>query len=326
MKKSLLYGIFLVTIGLSILISNISFKEESYAYKEKETYPVTFIYKSNDQEKENGTFQILNENEKVITSFKLEFNSKIEITTLQDERYILRQLKSPDQYNNIEDFYFSPKYDKEVILLTEISTLPKVAIILHDLNTNKVLIGAEFHLIDGDNNLINSCTTRSGYCYMNDIPKGIYYLENVIPAEGYTRLLTEKIKVDSSITIPLYTSPNSITVKYYDQNYEINGGIFRLYDQNYNYLYKLDNSHEINNLKSGVYYLEEVRPPIGYQKNTESISFEVTDDTSNINLNIYYNKLEVNDQISKMIYVIGCVALILGSLSFIIYIKGIKKA
>lgn len=317
MKKSLLYGIFLFVIGISMIVTYYTTKQVSYAYLEEEKYSTIFNYVLEENKDVNleeiGYFQILDENYEVIKSFDLKINDSITVNTLNKDRYILRQMKTPLNYNSIDDIYFDVLEKNNVVnLKTKLSTSSKLGVMLIDIKNNKVLTNAEFHLLDLENNIISSCTTISGYCMMNDITKGNYILENVIPSDGYILAKQSNVTFDDKITtnyVNIYTSATKATINLYDKmtEYPILGGTFKLYDINYNELYLINkNNYEIEGLKEGVYYLKEITAPNGYEISNREYSFEIKNDSKDLNINIYHNRINNDFLTSNIFYLLGC--------------------
>lgn len=331
MNRKLLFGFFLLAIGISFIINKFTYQNKSYAYSNIKN-PIVRIYyldKENDSlvlKDQKSSFQILNSNGEIVTSFETFIgNEYIETSVLSLGEYTIRQTRGAEDYEIYPDetIYIDTNDVLNVYLMAVKSNPPKIAISLTDIKTNKLLDKAEFHLLK-DDNLIDTCTTIKGYCYFYNIKNGNYILENVIPAKGYISLdkinitfNNEKIKY-----LMLNASSTKLVINSYNKNILIkNDGKYQIYDLKNNLIYNLNDLKYIENIPIGSYYLKEINTPNGYKTISNKIPFEIKDINDEQILNIYYTRLDKDNDYINLFMIIGIIFTFTGLIYIFIYYK-----
>lgn len=322
MDRKLLFGLFLMVIGISFIYNKVTYKNETYAYETKE-HPLVRIYyldKENDEiilKDEKSTFQVIDSNNQIITSFETYIgNEYTEISILDIGKYTIRQIKTSDNYNHYpdEEIYVENMDPTNIYIMATKSITPKIAISLVDIKTNKLLDKAEFHLLK-DKELIGTCTTTKGYCYINDIKSGTYTLENVVSASGYIAIdnIEVIVKEEKTKYLNLSAEATKLIISTFDNNDRVvNNGYYQIYDLMDNLIYDLKELKYVENIPIGSYYLKETITPDGYKSIKDKIRFDIKNTNEEQKLNIYYQKLEPNNDFIDLFAIIGIIFFIIG--------------
>lgn len=333
MKKRLLFGLFYLVLGGILLVTSLSKSVESYAYPENTVKTTIRIYYEDEantdivDETAKSSFQVINETNEIVRAFETFIGSEYtEITGLKPGKYSIRQLIAPTEYNTqelevidvvnsdeVQNFYLSSTKSEDI----------KLAIALLDIKTNKMIAGAEFHLLDTAGNLIDTCTTSTGYCYLKGIQNQVYKLENVIAPPGYITLDTVNVDMTNETIktkyLTFYTEGTKVIVNLYDEktNEFITDCDFNVINAYQEIVYKLNDNNLIENIKPGDYVLDEINPPKGYKSLAEEVSFTVDETTDEQIINIYYERDDLKQNNSFYIFIVAIISIITGLTYFL---------
>ncbi len=173
-----------------------------------------------------------------------------------------------------------------------------VNIIKLDKTTNTAVEGATLVVRDANGNEVARFTTTTDSYEIENLANGVYTVEEIEAPEGY-ELNTEKV----SFTVS--DSSRKVEVKFYNQakdsvvsiikldkntNNPIAGATLVVKDANGNEIKKFKssiNGYTITGLSNGVYTVEEIEAPEGYELSKEKETFTLDDTTKTIEVKFY---------------------------------------
>ncbi|MCI8347250.1 MAG: Cys-Gln thioester bond-forming surface protein [Bacilli bacterium] len=173
-----------------------------------------------------------------------------------------------------------------------------VSIIKLDKSTNTAIEGATLVVKDSNGNEVAKFTTTTDAYEMENLANGVYTVEELEAPDGY-ELSTEKV----SFTIT--DSNRQVEVKFYNQaknsvvsiikldkntNNPIAGATLVVKDSNGNEIKKFKssiNGYTITGLSNGMYTVEELEAPEGYELSKEKETFTLDDTTKMIEVKFY---------------------------------------
>lgn len=214
---------------------------------------------------------------------------------------------SPDHsyYQSTATIYPENKELKDSTTL-KISVTTEVQISKIDATTGKELPGAKLILESADGSYKDSWISTNEPKVIKGLKPGKYYLTEEYAPEGYI-LSSEKIefeiKTDGAVVkvvmknspedvpnSPIYISKKDITT-----GEELPGAHLELKDEKGNLIeawISSEESHPIEGLEPGKYYLTETLAPEGYELSTETVEFTVKEDGTVDGEIVMYNKPE----------------------------------
>jgi len=163
------------------------------------------------------------------------------------------------------------------------------------------LDGAKYDLMNSNYEIINEMEIKDNNCIIKDIPFDTYYIKEKEPGKGYT-LDNETYKIEINKDNPkavLYLKnkviESKVTIhKTYDNNLDERNITFNIYNINNELLTNITTNEkgyaEIT-LPYGTYTIKQVNTTEGYNK-TSDITINI-EDTNDINLDIYDEKIEI---------------------------------
>lgn len=173
-----------------------------------------------------------------------------------------------------------------------------VNIIKLDKTTNTAVEGATLVVRDANGNEVARFTTTTDSYEIENLANGVYTVEEIGAPEGY-ELNTEKV----SFTVS--DSSRQVEVKFYNQakdsvvsiikldkntNNPIAGATLVVKDANGNEIKKFKssiNGYTITGLSNGVYTVEEIEAPEGYELSKEKETFTLDDTTKTVEIKFY---------------------------------------
>lgn len=173
-----------------------------------------------------------------------------------------------------------------------------VNIIKLDKTTNTAVEGATLVVRDANGNEVARFTTTTDSYEIENLANGVYTVEEIEAPEGY-ELNTEKV----SFTVS--DSSRQVEVKFYNQakdsvvsiikldkntNNPIAGATLVVKDANGNEIKKFKssiNGYTITGLSNGVYTVEEIEAPEGYELSKEKETFTLDDTTKTVEVKFY---------------------------------------
>lgn len=137
-----------------------------------------------------------------------------------------------------------------------------------------------------DNSEVKTITSTTSYVSISDLSEGSYYALEYQPPLGYkknsTRYDFTLSKSNNIVDIKIPNEKNSTNIIKVDEDgNKIAGAVLRVIDSSGN---KIDewtttiSAHTLKGLTPGVYYVEEVSPPLGYTKSSSQVPFVITAD------------------------------------------------
>lgn len=167
------------------------------------------------------------------------------------------------------------------------------------------LNGATFDIKNEDGQVVQSVKiVTNGTIYSQELPIGIYTVENTGAASGYEVLTTPK-------QVSILSAGQMVDVKFVSQarmgkvqvvntdsnGVRLNGGTFKIYDSGTNQQVKeftiVSNGYIEVALPDGNYYLEQTLAPIGQESNSNRLYFEVSRTSSTPSVTVV-NKTATN--------------------------------
>lgn len=173
-----------------------------------------------------------------------------------------------------------------------------VNIIKLDKTTNTAVEGATLVVRDANGNEVARFTTTTDSYEIENLANGVYTVEEIEAPEGY-ELNTEKV----SFTVS--DSSRQVEVKFYNQakdsvvsiikldkntNNPIAGATLVVKDANGNEIKKFKssiNGYTITGLSNGVYTVEEIEAPEGYELSEEKETFTLDNTTKTVEVKFY---------------------------------------
>lgn len=259
---------------------------ELYNYKEA---GIT-ILKRDEKTKaclEGAMFEVRKVNGELIGSnYISDKNGRVNINNLAPGWYTVKEVKAPNGYafncqgvQNVE-----VKTDKLAEVVFENAKLGTIRIIKKDGITKKVLEGVQFRILNekgeklGNQEGIFITDTAGKIELVNQVPPGIYTIEEIKAKDGYTVDKTVRkieIKYGGEEYIEWLNYPNAgILIKKYDEKTQkpISGVEFEILDSKKKSVgkYETDSSGEIyldEKFPQGDYFVKETKPKTGYLPN-----------------------------------------------------------
>ena len=168
-------------------------------------------------------------------------------------------------------------------------------------------------------------TDDNGYCMIDDLPLGKYYLKEVKSNKDnqissviydvnllYKDQYTEKIL--ENIDIYNYIQKGKLVITKYDKetNNPIPNTLIEIRKDNNTVIYKGYTNQNgqiiIDDLKYGDYYLSETEASTGYQLNDENINFTI--DKEQLDISLYNERIKVPNTMSKSYILIPIITII----------------
>ena len=262
----------------------------------------------------NTLYNTITTNDKGFASIELPFGT-----------YIFKQQNTTNNYDKVKDFEIViDKADIPIdIKLTDKLISSKIKVIKTDSETKKIipLSNIIFKIRNKDTNEYicenSSCdfsTLNGTFTTLNSLPFGTYRLEEISSIEGYqvnNKPLEFTINESSSFkkedndiilelqfaNTPIYGSLELIKIN--NKNELLSNALINIYNENKDLILSDYTNDEgkiiLNNLKYGVYYYQEIKPPKGYILDNNIYSFKVSNHNENIRLTLVNEKEEIPD-------------------------------
>ena len=207
--------------------------------------------------------------------------------------YSIEEVEAPVHYHkndDVKNIVVNNNSDLSIKFTFTNAPLRSIKVRKLDSETLEEVNGAVFRLTDKNGNTIGELDTANGSSQIDDLYYGTYYLEEIIAPNGYSRN-SEKFKIDVTTESPLVIEMDvkddplrslSIAKINSENNRLIKDAVIVVKDGAGNIIEKYttkDERHVIENLTYGVYTIEEESCPIGYKKNTDVVTVEITKDS-----------------------------------------------
>ncbi len=228
-----------------------------------------------------------------------EFTSTNEATVIKEiyyGSYTIEQVEAPNHYHkkdDIKSIVINNRSDLSIKFTFNNDPLRSVKVRKLDSETLDEINGATFTLTDKNNKVIGEINTDNGASQLDDLYYGTYYLEETKAPLGYDRNPDKtkiEVNTESPLTIEIDVKDNPLRslsiAKINSENSRlIKDAVIIVKDGAGNIIEKYttkDERHVIDNLPYGVYTIEEESCPVGYKKNDEVVTVEITKDSEYI--------------------------------------------
>ena len=173
-----------------------------------------------------------------------------------------------------------------------------------DATTSEELPGAKLIVKDSTGKVVDTWTSTNEVHVIKNLKPGKYTLTEEIAPEGYilsTETVEFEVKLDGTVTkvvmenMPAEKNPIYISKKDITTGEELAGTHLELKDEEGNLIeawVSANESHMIEELKAGKYFLTETLAPEGYELSTETVEFVVKADGAVDGDIVMYNKPE----------------------------------
>ena len=173
-----------------------------------------------------------------------------------------------------------------------------------DATTSEELPGAKLIVKDSTGKVVDTWTSTNEVHVIKNLKPGKYTLTEEIAPEGYilsTETVEFEVKLDGTVTkvvmenMPAEKNPIYISKKDITTGEELAGAHLELKDEEGNLIeawVSANESHMIEELKAGKYFLTETLAPEGYELSTETVEFVVKADGAVDGDIVMYNKPE----------------------------------
>jgi|GEM_PF-599063 len=228
-------------------------------------------------------------------------NDYTKITGLSLGTYKVVEVTAPDGYTiNTTEKEFTLSSTNPKITLDYADQQNETVIVKKDAKTGTILAGATLKIINKVTNEVvdTFVTTTTGHS-IKGLKAGTYKVIEEAAPSGYTKSDAE---VEFTIsnnqtevqTVTFYNSTNQISITKVDAdtNELLANAKFNILDSNNQIIKTFTTTKEpylLDKLAVGKYYLEEIEAPSGYILNKEKVMFEVTNNTSNLQV-VFKNK------------------------------------
>ena len=228
-------------------------------------------------------------------------NDYTKITGLSLGTYKVVEVTAPDGYVvNTTEKEFTLSSTNPKITLDYADQQNETVIVKKDAKTGTILAGATLKVINKVTNEVvdTFVTTTTGHS-IKGLKSGTYKVIEEAAPSGYTK---SDASVEFTIsnnqtevqTLTFYNSTNQISITKVDAdtNELLANAKFNILDSNNQIIKTFTTTKEpylLDKLAVGKYYLEEIEAPSGYILNKEKVMFEVTNNTSNLQV-VFKNK------------------------------------
>lgn len=248
---------------------------------------------------EGAEFEVRGNNNYLLGIITTDSNGKAQFEVPSVGLYHLIEIKPPHGYiRNPNPIDVNVVDDDKVITIIKVNvpnTKPKlyIEVLKQDEQTHIPLNGATFELYDKEYNLITTGTTKNeGKLLFEVSNEGIYFLKEVVAPEGYVvnpNLITVHVSnKDETITIIKVNVPNKPIENHYIQVVKqdketkvlLENAEFEVYNSNLDKIGIMstgsDGTAKFEVSSTGLYYLKEIKAPIGYSLYSQILTVNVT--------------------------------------------------
>ena len=245
-----------------------------------------------DDELEGAKLTVLDKNNNIIDSWESGKKPHTIEGLKVGETYTLREEITPDGYVKATDIQFKVENTKEIQKVTMIDKV--VEIVKTDFTTGEELEGAELQITDEKGNVIDKWISEKEPHHVIGLEEGKKYtLTEIIAPYGYEIAETIEFEVTfdkENQLIEMKDMPilKSIRVEKLDidtkEHIKSNKFVFGIYeDENCTKLIRQVGANEFegtalfDNLKYGIYFVKEIKAPLGYKLSDQIVKVEIND-------------------------------------------------
>ena len=227
------------------------------------------------------------------------------IPELTEGTYTVEEVSAPNGYvlsTKVEKFTINKDNPNATV---DFENEPnKIIIEKRDASSNAFVSGAILRLVrSSDNATIEEWTTGSSGHVIRGLASGNYKVIEIKAPSGYTLSNSEvDVNVTNSqsepLTVTFYNTKNEISVVKVDSETgkTVSGATLKVSNSSGDEIDTFtttDKPHVLSKLAPGTYYVEETKTPDGYILDSNRVSFVVSDNTSNLQVEFKNKKNEV---------------------------------
>ncbi len=229
----------------------------------------------------------------------------VSIPNLSEGTYKIEEVSAPAGYVlNTEEKEFTVNSSNPSITVDFENEPNEIIIEKRDASDNSFVSGAGLRLVRvSDNRTIDEWTSNNSGHTIRGLEPGDYKVIETSAPDGYTISSSEvNFTVTNTQTEPLtvtfYNSNNQVSVvkKDSETNEIVSGATLQITDssdQVIDTFTTTDSSHVLSKLDPGTYYVKETKAPDGYVLDDSTVSFEINDNTNNLQVEFKNKKNEV---------------------------------
>lgn len=245
---------------------------------------------NNEIKLENVEFKLYDSKGNLVKKLITNKNGEAYVENLEIGMYTLKETKTKEGYNLIEDRKLEIKWNEtEIEKIENIKQKGQIEVYKVDKeNTKQKLEGVIFEVLDENKKIVETLiTNKEGYAITSKLPIGNYYLKEIETNNKYVlskELIKVEVKNEEITTLNVENQKKKGQIEIYKidkENNEIKleNVEFEILDKNHNVIEKLITNKEgkaiTKELPIGEYFVKEIKTDENYVLNDEKIKVEV---------------------------------------------------
>lgn len=245
---------------------------------------------NNEIKLENVEFKLYDSKGNLVKKLITNKNGEAYVENLEIGMYTLKETKTKEGYNLIEDRKIEIKWNEtEIEKIENIKQKGQIEVYKVDKeNTKQKLEGVIFEVLDENKKIVETLiTNKEGYAITSKLPIGNYYLKEIETNNKYVlskELIKVEVKNEEITTLNVENQKKKGQIEIYKVDKENNeikleNVEFEILDKNHNVIEKLITNKEgkaiTKELPIGEYFVKEIKTDENYVLNDEEIKVEV---------------------------------------------------